>query len=316
MENPAIIEGRIVFLGDNNEESSYLHNLLQGEGYILTSKTDITSFLNDINEKNFDLILINLETTRSMGFELIKKIKDNFLLRHIPIILMVEKLNTIEKIKGIYAGADDYIEKPLEAGELLTRVKASLWRAKRDLDANALTKLPGNASILRELNKRIKAKKSFCAAYVDLDKFKEYNDYFGFEKGDQLIRKTASIICEALNKFGTPHDFLGHIGGDDFFFITSPESIDTVCKKIISDFDDIIPSFYNDEAKKNGYITVKNRKGIRAEIPFMTITIGIATTTSRDIPHTGKIIQVATELKHYGKSFPHSIYLVDRRQNA
>jgi len=307
-------EANILILNTDIKLVEYITSLLEGEGYIVNSYTDRDSFLIALEEEKPDLILIDMEGKNINGIELCKKIRSDFILRHIPIILLVKKEHTIEKIKGIYAGADDYIEKPPHAGELLTRLKASLWRAKRDLDANPLTKLPGNASILKELDKRVSNQEIFCAAYADLDKFKEYNDYYGFARGDKLIQHTASIIYNAIKELGGENDFIGHIGGDDFIFITSHDSIENICKKIIYDFDMSIPSFYKEEDRNRGYIVVKDRKGIVGEIPFITISIGVVTTRQRKIVHAGQIIQIATELKAYCKTFSKSIYIMDRRK--
>lgn len=314
MEKEFTVEATILFLSSNSQLKEYIYSLLEGEGYIVSTHSDTGSFLDALEKQDFDLILMDFEEEKINGIELCKKIRNNSMLKHIPIILLVEKHHTIEKIKGIYAGADDYVEKPPQAGELLTRVKASLWRAKRDLDANPLTKLPGNASILRELERRINNKEIFCMAYADLDKFKEYNDYYGFGCGDQLIKHTALIIHNAIQELGEDTDFIGHIGGDDFLFVTLPESIESICKKIITDFDLSIPSFYKEEDRKKGYIVVKNRRGIMAQIPLITISIGIATNRQHQMTHTGQIIQVATELKQYAKTFPKSIYIIDRRK--
>jgi len=308
-------EENILILSTDNQVFEYINSLLEGEGYIVNSYNDTDSFLIALERKSPDLILLDIEGENINGMELCKNIRSDFMLRHIPIILLVDKQHTIEKIKGIYAGADDYIEKPPHAGELLTRIKASLWRAKRDLDANPLTKLPGNASISKEFDKRISAQGAFCVAYADLDKFKEYNDYYGFVWGDKLIQHTASVIYNAIKELGEKSNFIGHIGGDDFIFITSPDSIENICKKIIYDFDMSIPSFYKEEDREKGYIVIKDRKGIVGEMPFITISMGVVTTRERKIIHSGQIIQIATELKSYCKTFPKSIYIMDRRRD-
>ncbi|MFH1768665.1 MAG: diguanylate cyclase [Candidatus Omnitrophota bacterium] len=314
IQKESVFESKILFLTSNAKTKEYIENLLQGEGYILSLHEKSDSLLLALEKEHFDLIIMDLDESIN-AMELTKKIRSNFLLRHIPIILLVHKNNTIETIKGIYAGADDYIEKPPQAGELLTRIKASLWRAQRDLDANPLTKLPGNASILKELEKRINSNQPFCAAYADLDNFKEYNDYYGFDWGDKIIVNVAAIISSAIKELGGFNDFVGHIGGDDFLFITEPDSVDSVCDKIISDFDASLVPFYKKEDSERGYIEVKDRKGSMRKTPILTISLAIASNEQRTITHTGQIIQIAIELKQYAKSFPRSIYISDRRKN-
>ena len=153
MEQDPIIEANILFLSDDQKISTYIKDLLEGEGYIVNGYSDTNSFMVASENCDFDLIILDMGSRKINGIELCKRIRDNFMLKNIPIILLVNKEQTMERIKGIYAGGDDYIEKSPQAPELLTRIKANIWRAKRDLDANPLTKLPGNASILKELDR-------------------------------------------------------------------------------------------------------------------------------------------------------------------
>lgn len=306
-------EASILILTYDSELRKYLNSLLEGEGYKVCLSDKEETVLKELSDRKTDLLI--LDSIKVNANEICKKVRDSFILRHIPVILLVEKENTIGKIKGIYAGADDYVEKPVEAGEILTRIKASLLRAKRDLNANPLTRLPGNVSILKEIEKRIKEKSHFCAAYADLDKFKEHNDYYGFEWGDKAIKHTASVISGALKEVGTPHDFLGHIGGDDFIFITDWTSIRKVCEKIIEDFNKTITSFYKKEDLERGYIITRNRKKETVHVPVLTISIGVATNELRPLEHVGKVIQIVSELKTYVKTLSGSSYMIDRRKS-
>lgn len=308
-----ITEANILLLIYDAGLKNYTQSLLEGEGYRVYLCDNEDGVLKELADKKIDLLILDFSGVNT--FEICKKIRANFSLRHIPIILLVEKEHTIEKIKGIYAGADDYAEKPLRAGEILPRIKANLWRAKRDLNANPLTKLPGNVSILKEIEKKIKDKAPFCVAYADLDKFKEHNDYHGFDWGDRVIKHTASLISGVLIELGTPHDFLGHIGGDDFIFITDWANIRKICEKIIEDFNKTITSFYKEEDLKRGYIITQNRRRKTVNVPILTISIGVATNEFRSLEHIGKVIQIITELKNCAKASPGSSYIIDRRKS-
>ncbi|MCM8756437.1 MAG: diguanylate cyclase [Candidatus Omnitrophica bacterium] len=311
-EGNNIIEANILILCQDFQLGDYLKNLLEGEGYLTNIYQDINSFYIALERQDFETIILDIKGKEES--ELCKTIRNNFMLRHIPILLLVNREDTIEKIKGIYSGGDDYIEKPIRAEELLTRIKANLWRAQRDLDTNPLTKLPGNSSIVKELNTRIKNKNIFSIAYIDLDNFKEYNDIYGFEWGDKLIKHTTSILYNAIKELGEKTDFLAHIGGVEFILITSPQCVESICKKIIYDFDTTIAPFYKEEDQKRNHILIKDRTGKLIEIPFVTIVIGIASNRKRKITHSGQIIQIATELKQFAKTFYKSTYILDRRK--
>ncbi|TBR18450.1 response regulator, partial [bacterium] len=220
--NISTIENNILIVAQDPQDQEFLSALLKGEGYNTDVCSSAAEALEKLKQGNFNLVTSDYDTPRINGIELCKSIRGNFRLRHISVILLMNTKDPLSKIKGIYAGADDYIERPFEAGELLARIKASLVRLTRDLDANPLTKLPGNVTLSRELEERIKTQKPIALGYVDLNKFKEFNDRYGFEKGDSIIHHTAMTVMEALGRRGNASDFLGHVGGDDFVFITTP----------------------------------------------------------------------------------------------
>jgi diguanylate cyclase (GGDEF)-like protein len=304
-------EFKTLILSKDETTKGFLKSLVEGEGWTLVEAANESAVIDALIKNKFDLLLIDFETSNAI--EICKQIRSNFSLRYLPVMVLIEKSRTIEKIKTIYAGADDYIEKPIESGEILTRMKVNLWRASRDLDANPLTRLPGNVTILKEIKSRLNNSEEFCVAYADINKFKEYNDYYGFEWGDKVIQHTASIITTALRGMGTKSDFLGHIGGDDFIFVTDWASIKDVCETIIDNFDKTIPSFYKEEDLKRGYIIVKNREGKITASSVLTLSIGVATNKNRPLKHVGEVVQIATELKAYAKTFSKSIYTIDRR---
>ncbi|MFH1338594.1 MAG: response regulator, partial [Candidatus Omnitrophota bacterium] len=307
-------EGNILIIVNDKETQDFLSALLMGESYKTKVCSNQADGLETLAKEPFNLIISDFRATYINGIEICKAIRGSFILRNIPIIILMDKKDPMDKIKVIYAGADDYIDKPFDPGEFLARVKASLVRMTRDLDANPLTKLPGNVSILKELDSRIKAHSRFAVGYLDLNKFKEFNDRYGFEMGDRVILHIALIIIKALEAYGSHSDFLGHIGGDDFIFITAPDSVEEICKKIINDFDTSILDFYNEEDKKRGYVIMKNRLGQLCKIPPLSLSIGIAANEHRPLTHVGQIIQIGNEVKNYAKTFGKSIYIKDRRR--
>jgi PleD family two-component response regulator len=314
MNLPESIEANILLVANETETSHFLSALLTGEGYRVKMVHTPELVLKALALEPFQLIIADFKEGPIDGIQICKSVRANFALRHIPIILLISTKDPMDKIKSVYAGADDFIESPPEAGEFLARIKASLVRISRDLDANPLTKLPGNVSILKELASRIKSKNKFGVGFTDMSKFKEFNDYYGFEKGDKAITLNSRIIIRAIEEFGTPSDFIGHIGGDDFIFISTPECAEKIGAKIVLEFDKSVGAFYNEEDWKRGYIITKDRKGELTKIPPLSISIAIVTNESYPLDHVGAIIQIGTELKCYAKTFKKSIYVTDRRQ--
>jgi diguanylate cyclase (GGDEF)-like protein len=307
-------EGSILILVEDSPTQEFLSDLLKGEGYDVLCLSSHPAAFEILNQKPFNLIILDFDSPHIKGIEFCKSIRNNFKLRHISLILLMDTKDPLDKIKGIYAGADDYVNKPIEAAEFLARIKSSLVRTARDLDANPLTKLPGNVSLLRKLEERVKSQGPMAVGYADLSKFKEFNDRYGFEKGDEVITCLAVIISKTLESLGSAADFLGHIGGDDFIFITTPDSVEDICKRIAEDFDKSIISFYGQEDRERGYIITKNRGGNLSKIPIMSLSIGVATNEHQKFSHIGEIIQIAADLKTYAKTLGKSIYVKDRRR--
>lgn len=312
--SPIQPEGNILIVISDTQTQDFLAALLTGEGYKVRICLSQVEAFEILAKETFSLAIVDFVSTYINGIEFCKKIRGDFILLHMCIILAMNTKDPMDKIKGIYAGADDYIETPFEPAELLVRIKSSLVRMARYLDANPLTKLPGNVSILKEIENRIKTGALFAVGYLDLNKFKEFNDCYGFEIGDKVICHTALTIINALEKLGGTSNFLGHIGGDDFIFIAGPDCIEEICRQIVENFDKSIGSFYNEEDRGRGYIIIKNRTGQLSKIPILSLAIGIITNEHRPLSHVGEIVQIGTELKNYAKTFGKSIYIKDRRR--
>jgi len=266
--------------------------------------------------KSPDIVILDYKMPKMSGLEVCQQLKKDILLQHMPVIILTGKSETTDKVSGINAGADDYIVKPFEPQELLARIRMILRRSRRDLEANPLTRLPGNVSIINELQRRLDSKQLFAVGYLDLDKFKSYNDKYGFEHGDEIIQEAARILIRSIKQLGNLDDFIGHIGGDDFVFISAPIRVDAICKKIIADFETVAPTFYNEEDRKNGYIMGMDRRGNVAKFPLVSVSIGIVSTDIRQFKHVAEINEVGAELKEHAKRLERSNYIKDQRKTT
>ena len=305
---------RILIVDDEDDIRDILKLTLAEEDYEVIEACDGSEGLKAAQSKSPDLVILDYKMPYIDGREVCRRLKKDILLRHLPVIMLTGKGDLMDKVEGIDAGADDYIVKPFEPKELLARIRMILRRTERDLEANPLTRLPGNISIINELQNRIDKKSPFAVGYADLDKFKSYNDKYGFEHGDEAIRETARIIIRSISACGNSDDFIGHIGGDDFVFITTPSAADVICQKIIDEFDTCAPNFYTPEDAQNGYIMAHDRKGQLQKVPLLSISIGVITNEYHHISHVAQINEIGAELKSAAKSLERSNYIRDKRK--
>lgn len=305
---------KILIVDDDPDIRDILKITLSEENYEVIEAVDGEAALKIIETKPLDLVLVDYKMPKMDGREVCRRVKKDLLLSHLPIIMVTGKGDISDRVNGIDAGADDYVVKPFEPKELLARIRMIIRRTSRDLEANPLTRLPGNVSILNDLSQRLESNKLFAVCYCDLDKFKAYNDKYGFEHGDNVIKETARILIAAVQQFGSPDDFIGHIGGDDFVIVTTPERSDNICNKVIMDFEKKAPTFYNETDRKNGYTLAKDRHGQEQKVPLLSISIGIVTNESRKIEHVAQIGEIGAELKSFAKSLQRSNFVKDKRK--
>jgi GGDEF domain-containing protein len=181
------------------------------------------------------------------------------------------------------------------------------------LDTSPLTRLPGGIAIENVLNRRIAADMPLAFCLMDIDNFKAYNDHYGYALGNDVIQATAGMIGEAVAKYGTEDDFIGHIGGDDFVLITTPDLYPRICQSVIDTFDKTIPGFYDEQDRQRGHIVGENRQGQEVKFPLATLSIAVVTNVKRKFRNHLQYGEVAAEMKEHAKTVPGSVFMVDQR---
>ncbi|HEB02239.1 MAG TPA: adenylate/guanylate cyclase domain-containing protein [Nitrospirae bacterium] len=206
-----------------------------------------------------------------------------------------------------------------ELGDLSSAFESMAQRLKRleemYMDASPLTYLPGGVAIENVLKKRIETSLPLSFCMLDLDNFKAVNDRHGYATGNSIINATADVIDMSVKEFGNPDDFIGHIGGDDFVVLTTPDRHINICNDIMEKFDANVKIFYTEEEVKKGYISGHTRQGKPAKFPLVTISIAVVTNLSHKFNSHIEIGEIAADLKEYAKSLKGSVYVVDRRKD-
>ncbi|MDL1955783.1 MAG: diguanylate cyclase [Candidatus Desulfofervidus auxilii] len=302
------------FLFISEKDKNFLKNCLKELGYQPQFCEKEIYFLEKLYASPPNLIILDLDCNSSF-FETIKIIKSSPIFLEVPLIVLCS-LEKLENINWEDINLDDFLVKPFKKIEFIKRLDLAKIRASRILDANPLTKLPGNTTIISKIQQLIARNQDFALGYVDLNHFKAYNDRYGFVRGDEVIKLLARIITNVISNI-PGETFVGHIGGDDFVFIVPPEEAEKVAKQIIEYFDQIIPSFYDQEDRKKGIIISKDRKGNLQKFPLMTLAIAIVRNWGNyRLKHYGQAIKVITELKKWAKKDrSKSTYVMERRSS-
>ncbi|HEX9653015.1 MAG TPA: diguanylate cyclase [bacterium] len=232
-----------------------LTTYLASEGYEIVSARDGVEAIELVRKHLPDLILLDVMMPKMNGFEVCQVIKADKDTMFIPVI-MVTALNELEdKIKGMNAGADDFISKPFNKLELMVRVRSllrikylndalnekvqELQKAKEELRQLAITDgLTGlynyryfKEHLSQELNRAKRHKLEVSVVMMDIDHFKHYNDTNGHPAGDAVLKKISKLLKDNIRNI----DLAARYGGEEFVLVlleTNKASAKIVAEKI------------------------------------------------------------------------------------
>lgn len=269
----------------------------------------------DIALKNIpSLIIINEDSLNYNLVQICNKIRENDDNRITPIIVVSSNVQHEHRVEVLKASVEHYIKKPIDEEYLFYTIINIVKLLDINRTVSPLTGLPGNVQIQAEMKKRLMNKDNFVMLYLDLDHFKEYNDIYGFVKGDEVIQFTAKTIVKNVHDIDPENGFIGHIGGDDFIAIISNNRFEELCQNIILDFDYNILDYFSEEHIKIGYMETENRKGIIEQIPLTSISIGVVEVTDNNFHNILEIGEVGAQVKHLAKTIQGSTYVINKRR--
>ncbi|MBI4371564.1 MAG: response regulator [Elusimicrobia bacterium] len=290
-----------------------LQEALEREGFDVTAVPDGQAALDAIRRDPPDIAVLDLRMPRLDGFAVCRVLRADPFLEHLPVVILSASASRASKIEGLDLGADDFITKPVDLRELLARLRMILKRTRQGLDANPLTRLPGNLSIESRVERALADQRPLAVLYVDLNQFKAYNDAYGYQAGDLVIQALARVLADEVR--GRRADFVGHIGGDDFIVLSDPARMEDLGRRVCAEFDRLAPSFYNDADRERGALISTDRLGRTGEFPLLSVAVGICHNRERRLTGFAQISSLGAELKKAAKSRPGSAYVIDRRRD-
>lgn len=260
-----------------------------------------------------DCIICGAELPDMPGLRLAALFKEENVYSQVPVIVCFTEEQAASVTVWESFVADDFFIVPSPPFLIKARLEMALIRATRTLDANPLTRLPGNTSIIRHTQSLIDSCQDFALAYCDVDHFKPFNDKYGFSRGDEVLMMTSRIILNSVKFLKPDFSFVGHVGGDDYVFIVPVELAEDACKSVLGAFDGIVPQFYDEEDRNRGGIVSTDRQGVLRAFPLMALSIAVICNRNGSMKHYGEASQQAMNLKKKAKEDPLSNYIIDRR---
>ncbi len=314
---------RILIADSETLATATLIGTLKDVYHIVTARNEPEVF-RQLARHSVDMVLLNTSFPDTNGIDICRRIRKNEATADIPVIFITSDTRVTTEAEAFGADASDFIAKPFNAPIVLARIKNqfrlsdAFKELKRlhqlALDANPNTNLPGNNSILSEIERALEERDPVCIVYADLDNFKVFNDCYGFAKGDNVITFAANVIRVALQQHGCAGSFVGHIGGDDFVFTVPADKCELVCHEIIRRIDEGILQFYNEEDRTNGFVIAVSRDGVKKRHPLVALSMGGVDLSRRAFRNVLEVVDICTETKSAAKKQPGSNLLLCQRQ--
>ena len=177
--------------------------------------------------------------------------------------------------------------------------------------ANPLTLLPGYVPINEHIEYLLQSGTSFAVCYVDLDNFKPFNDVCGYLKGDELIQFTAKL----LGNFCDPiHDFIGHIGGDDFILVLQSPDWEQRCDWALSAFAHTSAALFDKDHRSIGGYLSGDRQGRIVHHPLPTLSIGVVWVNPKMFSSHHEVAEAAMAAKKRAQEQPGNSLFIERRR--
>ena len=292
---------RILVVEDDVDIANMLKIYFEAQGYETLTAGRGHDALEISRRQLPNVVVLDIRLPDIDGYEVCRQLRGNLRTSHIPILFLTQKDDRSDKIAGLELGADDYITKPFDIEELRLRLQNALRRAAYESLTSPVTGLPSSRLIEDQLKQLLRTNK-WSVIYVGIKDFAPFTDVYGFVAGDDVLRFVSMVLSEVVNDLGTPDDFIGHVGGDDFLVITHGGKQDQLNGAIRRRFDEGIASFYSFQDRERGKLVVKNAAGESRESPLMTLATGVITDTTMPFSDIREITEVASEVRRKSAS--------------
>jgi len=254
------IPKRILVVVPNPSTEDLICQSLKKAGYTIYTVKNAEEGLILLSETLPDLIISEVEMSGLSGIEFCSKVRQNIHTAAVPLILLADNQQVCDRIGGLKVGADDYIPKPLDPSELVVRIEAKLERfrdLRRLINLDAFTNLYNREYFDRTLKEILKFSSRYnhkvSLVLFDIDFFKVFNDTYGHQVGDFVLKEVARMIKEGLREVDT----VARYGGDEFVAImpeTSKKNARTAIDRIKKELEQ--RSFAYEGSYSNLHITI------------------------------------------------------------
>lgn len=291
---------RMLIVEDDVDIANMLRIYFQSNGYEVAVAQRGEDALEMCRKQLPHIIVLDIMLPDMDGYDVCRELRSNLRTSHVPIIFLTQKDERSDKIHGLELGADDYITKPFDLEELKLRVKSAINRATIQSLTNPTTGLPSGRLIEDQL-RQLMRRSDWGIIYVNIQGFTAFNEVYGFVAGEEVLRFVGLLMNQTVDSLGTPNDFIGHIGGDDFIVITTKALTKPIVQELKRRFDDGVGTHYDWKTRQDGYLTVRDDQGNEKKVDLMKLAIGVVTADDGPFSDIREITEAAASARREGR---------------
>jgi DNA-binding response OmpR family regulator len=286
-------KGRILVVEDDFDISNMLRIYFSGQGYDVQVAPRGGDALTLTRKQLPQLIVLDIMLPDMDGYAVCRELRQTTRTSHIPIIFLTQKDERSDKIAGLELGADDYITKPFDIEELKLRVKNAIDRVDREKSMDPRSNLPSSKLIEEQLRELMRTPETWTYMDLKINNFESFQEVYGFVASTEVLRFMALLIGEVVDELGTPDDFVGHAGNDNFVIITYSTKAQGVQDKLVQRFDEEVKQHYSFIDRERGHIVLENGQ----EKPLMTLGGGMVSNATQSFADIREITELAAEAR-------------------
>jgi DNA-binding response OmpR family regulator len=293
-------KGRILVVEDDFDISNMLRIYFSNVGYEVQVASRGADALSMTRKQLPNLIMLDIMLPDMNGYDVCRELRTTTRSSHIPIIFLTQRDERSDRIAGLELGADDYVTKPFDIEELKLRVQNAIAAANRQTQIDSKSNLPTGRLIEDHLRNLMRGEKQWTFVDLKINNFDLFTEVYGFVAGDEVIRFTAILMGEVVDETGTPDDYVGHPGRDNFIAITHAEDAKKLMDRLKDRFDDEVKQHYSFIDRERGYILVPDGKDGEKKVDLMTVSVGSVSTQTHQFSDIREITELAAENRRRG----------------
>lgn len=233
----------ILVVDDDIELAEMLRAYFSAQGYQVAAAYSGEAAIEACEIRVPDMMILDINMPDIDGFEVARRLRIKRQTQDLPIIFLTGNEGREDRLEGLELGADDYMTKPFDVQELRLRIRNSLTRVSQTQLRNPVTNLP-EGQWLDECLREILTEQDWALLVIGIENLSYFREEYGFITADDVLRAISLMIENTVSHLGNPGDFLGHMAGDTFVIVTTPDVGVQLRKRLIGPLQQSLDYFY------------------------------------------------------------------------